>query len=208
MKITKLAIVPAALSASLLLGASMLEAQDATGSSAPAPAPSTQNAPPPQGGPGGAGGAQGFLQQIMERRDATIKTALNASDDEWAVIQPLLDKVEQAQFAFMTTGNFGFGLGGRRGGNGANGGNAGGGGAGGAGGGGGNNPFQGSPEAQALNDAVQSGSTSNDDLKAKMAAVRAARKKAQDDLTAARENLQKVLSLHQEAVLLSMGVLD
>ena len=197
MNITRFASVTAVLSASLLLGAPMLEAQDATGTSAATPAPSAQNSPAPQG-VNGAGGAQAFMQQMLERRDASIKTALNVSDDEWSVIQPLLDKVEQAQFAFVTSANFGFGFAGRRGGNGAPGG----------GGAGVNTFFQGSPEVQALNDAVQSGSTSSDDLKAKMAAVRAARKKAQDDLTAARQNLQKVLSLRQEAALLSMSVLD
>jgi hypothetical protein len=194
MNITRLATASAALSVSLLLGAPMLRAQDATGTLAATPAPSAQTSPAPQGG-NGAGGMQAFMQQILERRDAGIKTALKASDDEWAVIQPLLDKEEQAQFAFMTTANFGFGGGGRRGG--ANGGGAGAG-----------SMFQGSPDVQALNDAVQSGTTSNDDLKAKMAAVRAARKKTEDDLATARENLQKVLTLRQEAVLLSMGVLD
>lgn len=193
MKITKSAITSAALSASFLFCAPLLHAQDATTTAPATPAPSA-----PAGGGNGGGAAQDFIQRMMEARDANIKTALKATDDEWSVIQPLLDKVEQAQFAWATTGNFGFGFGGRRGG---------GGGAGGAGGGG--RPlFPGTPEVQALNDAAQSDSTSNDDLKAKMAAVRAARKKAEDDLAAARENLQKVLSLRQEAVLLSMGILD
>ncbi len=137
------------------------------------------------------------MKQMMAARDNNIKTALGVTDDEWAVIQPLLDKVEQAQLAFVGTANFGFGFGGRRGGPG-----------GGGPGRGGNPFFQSSPEVQALSDAVQSGSASNDDLKAKMTAVRDARKKATDNLAAARADLLKVLSLRQEAVLLSMGILD
>ena len=195
--ITRFAIVAAALSASLLLGTPVLNAQN-TSATTSGPA-----AGGPAGTPGG-GGAQAFMQQMLERRDANIKVELKVSDDEWSVIKPLLDKVELAQFAFITSGNFG--MGGRR----PAGGPGGGGGATGGGGGGqGGNPmFQGSPEVQALTDVVQSGSASNDDLKAKMAAVRELRKKATDDLAAARADLQKVLSLRQEAVLLSMGILD
>jgi hypothetical protein len=198
MNITKFTITSAALSASFLLSAPLLNAQDATTTTPAATATPAQSG---SGAPGG-GTVQDIMQRILERRDAGIKTALKVSDDEWAVIQPLLDKEEQAQFAYMMTGNYGFGIGGGR-----RGGNGGAGGAGGAGPGG-NPMFQGSPEVQALNDAAQSDATSNDDLKTKMAAVRDARKKAEDDLAAARANLQKVLTLRQEAVLLSMGVLD
>jgi hypothetical protein len=45
-------------------------------------------------------------------------------------------------------------------------------------------------------------------LKAKLTAVREARKKSAADLEAARADLAKVLSVRQEAVLVSMGVLD
>lgn len=204
MKTTRFATLPALLSASLFLSTSMLVAQDA-----PPPAPPAAPAPgaPAPGGPARPGGfgnlsPQEIQQRIMEMRDASIKTTLKVSDDEWAVIQPLLDKVEKAQFTMLTSGNSGFGgfgLGGNRGG-GPN--------------GGGNPPvrangfFQTAPEAGALIEAAGSDTATNDDLKAKMAAVRAARKKAQDDLAAARADLQKVLTLKQEAILLGMGILE
>ncbi|HWB59029.1 MAG TPA: hypothetical protein VG733_06040, partial [Chthoniobacteraceae bacterium] len=68
--------------------------------------------------------------------------------------------------------------------------------------------MQGSPESQALSAAVQSDATSDNDLKAKMDAVRAARKKAEDELASARADLQKVLTVRQEAILLNMGILN
>ena len=210
MKTIRFATLPALLSASLLLSASALVAQDA-----PPPAPPATPAPgaPAPGGPARPGGfgnlsPQDLQQRIMDMRDASIRTTLKVSDDEWSVIHPLLDKVEKAQFAMLTSGNSGFGgfgLGGNRGG-GPN--------AGGANPGGGNPParasgfFQTAPEAGALIEAAGSDTATNDDLKAKMAAVRAARKKAQDDLAAARADLQKVLTLKQEAILLAMGILE
>jgi hypothetical protein len=193
--------IAASLAASLFSCSPLLNAQDTT---AATPAPGASPAASPN--TSGTGGAQDFMRQMMQRRNDGIKTALKVSDDEWAVIQPLLEKVEQAQFALVMSSNpaGGFGFGRRGGGPGEPG-------AGGPGGGPGAaaaQMFQGSPESQALSTALQSDSTSNDDLKTKMAAVRDARKKAEDNLAAARADLQKVLTLRQEAVLLNMGVLN
>jgi len=176
---------------------------------------SAQNAAPANGNNGGNGGGRRgggnfdptqFRQQMNER----IKTALKASDDEWGVIQPLLEKVQEKQFAGR--GGFG-GFGGRRGGN------NGGGGAAGAGGTGGgtaaadtnnNNNRQrgGSPESQALRDTLDNESSSADDIKAKLTALRDARKKNTAELEAARADLRKVLTLRQEATLVSMSILE
>jgi len=65
-----------------------------------------------------------------------------------------------------------------------------------------------SPEVEALRDALASQDTSTDDIKAKLQALRDARKKQEADLETARENLKKVLTLRQEAILVEMGVLD
>ena len=54
--------------------------------------------------------------------------------------------------------------------------------------------------------AIESGNAS--DIKAKMEAVRAARKKAQAELQDAREKLRKVLTAKQEAQLFVAGMLD
>jgi len=63
-------------------------------------------------------------------------------------------------------------------------------------------------EADALRTALQSDATSNDEIKTKLQALRDARKKAQDTLEQAREDLKKVLTLRQEATLVQMGLLD
>jgi hypothetical protein len=133
-----------------------------------------------------------------------LKAALKASDDEWAVIQPLLEKVQIAQRATMA-GRFGGGFG-RRGGGGG-GGNGGPGATGGASPGNRPSRFD-SPEADALRAALASDGTSNDEIKAKLQALREARKKASADLEAAREDLKKVLTLRQEATLVQMGILE
>ena len=161
---------------------------------------------PGQGGRrGGDRGPGGFnVEEFRNRMNARIKEQLKATDEEWAVLQPLIEKVQNKQRDAMTSRGFGGFFGGRGGG-----GPGGDRGAGGGGGGGGDRGDRGgSPEAQALRTAIESDSTSAEDLKAKLAAVREARKKAAAELEAARADLAKVLSVRQEAVLVSMGVLD
>lgn len=204
----------------LLLYAPRVMAQDASPS--PAAASGTTGTATPATAPaaGGGGGNPNFYQRMNDR----LKTALQASDDEWAIIQPLLEKVQTAQRATMA-GRFGGFGGGRRGGFGGNGGGNGGNGGGYGGNGGGNGPNGGnggqgggtqgnrparfdSPEAEALRTALASDSTSPDEIKAKLQALRDARKKAAGDLEQARQDLTKVLTLRQEATLVQMGILD
>lgn len=134
-----------------------------------------------------------------------IKDALKVTDDEWAVLQPLLQKVEDKQRAAMETRGFGgFGRGGY-GNRGPRGGDAGGATAGNAAT---PPPRPGAEQVQALRTALESDSTPSDDIKAKLTALRDQRKKAEADLAAARQDLQKVLTLRQEATLVSMGILE
>ena len=151
------------------------------------------NNPPP--GPGGGGRGNFNPEEFRTRMEERVKTSLKVTDDEWKVLQPLIEKVQTKQRDSMM-GRFG-GFGGGRG--------PGGGGPGG-GGPGGDRP--GSAESQALRTALDGESTSADDIKAKLAAVRDQRKKAAAELTAARADLQKVVTVRQEAVLVSMGVLE
>ena len=139
-----------------------------------------------------------------------IKTQLKATDDEWAVIQPLLDKVQTKMRETMESrfrGMGGFGGGPRRGGENRP--------------GGGNAPDAnradanrprpprgGSPEAQALMETLQNDTASTNDIKTKLEALREQRKKSEADLAQAREDLKKVLTLRQEAILVSAGMLD
>jgi hypothetical protein len=131
-----------------------------------------------------------------------LKTMLKATDDEWAVIQPLLAIVQADQRAMTAArlGGFGGFGGGRRGG--------GQGGAGGPGGAAGANGATRSPEADALRTALASDATSDADIKTKLEAFRDARKKQADALEQARQDLEKVLTLRQEATLVQMGVLE
>lgn len=149
---------------------------------------------------GDRGGQRGNFdpQQFRQRMYEQIKTQLKASDDEWSVIQPKLDKVMEAQRAMRP----GWGMRGNRGGNRP-----------------GPSPDGGAPASDRpqselekatteLRTALDAESTSAPDLAAKLAAVRAARAKAQAELTAAREELKQLLTARQEAVLVMMGSLE
>ena len=168
---------------------------------APPPPPAAEGDARP-GGPGGPGG-EGRREEWRQRMADRIKTQMKATDDEWSVIQPLLEKVETKMRESMG-GRFG-GMGGpggrggprREGGNNAgNGGDA-------------NRPQPaGMAETQALRQTLENGDASTADIKAKLQAVRDQRKKSEADLAQSREDLKKVLNVRQEAVLVSMGVLE
>jgi hypothetical protein len=144
-------------------------------------------------------GNRGNFEEFRQRMNERLKTSLKVSDDEWAVLQPLIEKVQTKQMA----GRFGgFGGGGR-----GPGGDRGGGGGGGGGGDRGGDRG-GSPESQALRTALENESTQPEELKSKLAAVRDARKRSAAELAAAREDLRKVVTVRQEAVLVSMGILE
>ncbi|MEO8353968.1 MAG: hypothetical protein ABI680_19745 [Chthoniobacteraceae bacterium] len=164
-------------------------------------APAQDNANPPGGRDGNRGDRGNFNpEDFRKRMNERLKESLKASDDEWAVIQPLIEKVQTTQREAMGGGRGGFGGRGRgQGGPGGRGGN----------GGGGDRPeTPGAVANTALREAVESDSTTPEELKAKIAAVREVRKKAEAELTAARAELVKVLSVRQEAALVSMGILE
>jgi len=154
---------------------------------------------PAAGNPGGPGGAQSgdrfaqFRQRMAERMKATLKV----NDEEWSAIQPLIEKVMAKQREATGGGRFGGGPG-----------------RGGPGGGGGDqgrpqgNHPQDLPAADALRTALESEGTPAADIKAKLEALREARKKATAELEQAREDLRKVLTQRQEATLVLMGILQ
>ena len=203
MHLFKPTVCTAALAAGLLLPAFRASAQDAP---PPAPAGTPSVAAPAPANPGDQ-----FRQRINDR----LKTALKASDDEWSVIQPLLEKVEEKQRDVLTN-RFGGLMRGGPGGEGRrrpadNGGNA----TQAAGQGEGNRPARreggrppASAEATALETALQDDNTNVNDVKTKLAALRAERAKANADLASARTDLQKVLNMRQEAVLVLAGMLE
>ncbi len=173
---------------------------------APPPPPAEEGGGRP-GGPGGPGGPEGDArrQEWRQRMADRIKTQMKATDDEWSVIQPLLEKVETKMRESMGR-RFGGMAGGGRGGprRGPGGDNNGGGNTDAA-----NNRPQpaGAAETQALRTTLD-GDASTNDIKAKLQAVRDQRKKSDAELASTREDLKKVLNLRQEAVLVLMGVLD
>lgn len=153
---------------------------------------------PAQNAQGQNGGGRGNYnpEEFRQRMNDRLKSSLKVSDDEWSVIQPLIEKVQTKQRDAMGGRGFGGrGPGGDRGGD--------------RGGRGGDNAARpGAAESDALRTALENESTSPDELKTKLNAVREQRKKSQADLAAAREELRKVLSVRQEAALVSMGVLE
>jgi hypothetical protein len=130
-----------------------------------------------------------FRQQRLDR----IKEQLGASEDEWKVLQPKLEKVFDAQR--QTFAGFGGGRG--RG-------------PGGGGGGGGDNQPQ-TPIAKAsadLRTTLENKDAPADEIAKKLAALREAREKARSELTAAQKELKEVLTQRQEAVLVTNGMLE
>ena len=159
----------------------------------------------------------------------SVKPLIKATDEEWKVIGPKLQAVVTARQAVMTytapaAGRGGFGgagfpnfggtdslagpvadsqgFGGGRGGRGR--------GPGGGGPpadfGGGNNVV--STALAELKTVLAESTSTPEQIKAKVAAVRSARQKAAADLTTAQKNLLRLLTADQEVTLLSLGYLD
>lgn len=139
--------------------------------------------------PGGPKGGD-RMEQFRQRMNEFLKTALKVSDEEWAIIQPLLEKVQikQREASGPRMGFFG----GRRGGT--------------------DRPrppgAPATPDADALKAALENEATAPADIKIKLEALREARKKAASELAQAREDLRKVLTQRQEATLVLAGILE
>lgn len=132
--------------------------------------------------------------QFRERMMNNIKERLGASDDEWKVLQPKVEKIMTAQRESRGGGLGGGGGFGRRGGQ---------------GGGGDQQPTTAVGIAtQDLNKALENKDTPADELAKKLAALRDAREKAKAATAAAQKELKEVLTARQEAVLVTMGMLD
>jgi Spy/CpxP family protein refolding chaperone len=153
---------------------------------------------PPPGGFVGFGGGFAAANRLED-----VKKQLGATDEEWKVIGPKLQKVTAARQALLAgpgaggpqfaMGGFGgpFGGGGRPG---------------------GGPPAGGSSvisQAQAdLKTVLDDPKHTPAEVREKVAAVRKARQKARGDLDAAQKDLLEMLTAEQEAVLVSLGYLD
>jgi hypothetical protein len=142
-------------------------------------------------GEGRGGSPEEWRQRMAER----MKEQLQVNDEEWGVLEPKIEKVGRA----MRDARGGFGMGRRGGGQGG----------GGQGGSGGDQPETEVAKAtRDLRTTLEAGNASEQDLAAKLTALREARKKAQAELEAARKELQEVLTPRQEAVMVMMGMLE
>jgi len=148
---------------------------------------------------------QEFRQRMMDNYRERLEIK---GDDEWKAVQPLIEKVTDARRDVgFGGGGFAFGrggAGGRRGGGNAdaqpNGNNN----------QGGRRGFRGgepSAEAEELQKAIDS-NASKDELKAKLAKFRDARKEKEAKLAKAQDDLKKVLTVKQEAAAVLMGLLQ
>jgi len=125
-----------------------------------------------------------FRQQQLDRHRERLDVK---SDDEWKKIEPLVTKIMDAQRDARMGLSFGFG--GRRG-----------------GGGGGGFSGDPTPEGDALQKAMDS-KASPDDLKAKLAKFRDARKAKETALEKAQDDLRKALTPRQEVAAVLGGLL-
>lgn len=155
---------------------------------------------------GGEGDRESRMNEMRQRMSERMKTALGASDEEWSVLQPRIEKVTTLQREGRMGGMMGM-MGGRgrgpgRGGPGGEGGERG----------------PGGPEAGPQSEIAKASgelrttladeSASADSIKSKLEAYRAARKKNQEELSKAQTELRELLDSRQEAQLVMMGLLD
>ncbi len=160
------------------------------------------------GGPGGNFDPAQMRQRMMER----MKEQLGADDAAWKVLEPRLTKVMELnrQASSGRGGAFGmmFGRGGR-GGPGGPGGDQ--------GGPQGDRRGPGGPmgEQTALDKALtqlrttlENQSATAEEIKTQLTNVRQTREKARQELAVAQQDLKKILTVRQEAILVSMGQLD
>lgn len=175
------------IAAGMCLGASNLLAQSNNNSNA-------RQGRPGRGGPPDPAQQQQRQQQRMDQ----LKADLEVTDDaEWKAMQPLIQKVMDIQREAIGDRMRGFF--GRRGGGPDNGNQGGPRGPGGFG----QTP---SPEADALQKAID-GKASNAEMKAAIAKYQAARQAKQAELDKAQADLRKVLSVRQEGIATSRGLL-
>lgn len=142
----------------------------------------------------GEGWDPGRWRDMMNER---MKETLGASDEEWAVLQPKIEKINELRMPMATGMMFGgFGMRGRGGdGDGNRGPRAGFGG-------------EPAPEAAALQEALDNQNTSAESLQEKLDAFRKAAADREAKLKEAREELRELVTPRQEALLVLNGTLD
>ena len=165
--------------------------------------------PPPPGQERGRGGPRSpeewrqRMEEFRTRIEDQLRERLGATEEEWKVLQPRMDKVQQLMRQSRAGLRGMFGMTGR-GGRGRRGGDD-------------RQPAEGTPEressdveqkTEALQSLLDDETSSAPSIKAALAALRKARQKAQEELAVARKELREVVTARQEAQLVLMGMLD
>jgi hypothetical protein len=150
------------------------------------------------GGGFGGGGGGGFGQMDPAQRQQMMMDRYKedlgfTNDTDWSAVQPLVQKVADAQREALQARFAGFRRGGRNGG--------------GGGGGGGAFGGQTDPDREALQQAVDNNAPAGQ-VKAALDKYRAAQKSKQARLESAQADLKKVLSSKQEAAAVLAGLLN
>jgi len=135
-------------------------------------------------------------EQVRQRMLERVKETIGATEEEWKELQPRVEKVQT--LSLQTRGLMGrgmrFGRGGRR-----------------------PQPAAGAeaPKPTELEEAtrelrqlLENPDAADADIKARLAALRDARKKAQEELAKAQKELREIATARQEAHLVLMGLLD
>ena len=144
-------------------------------------------------GHGGRGGRGGWdMAAIRQRMAERMKEMLGSTDEEWKLIQPMIEKVQSIQRQTRAGGRSMWR--GRR-----------------------RSSQQGGEErvksaieksAEALKKILDNKDSKPEEIKAALEDYRAQRKKVQDELKIAQQKLGEVLTQQQEANLVLMGTLD
>ena len=151
---------------------------------------------------GGPRGGQFDPEQIRQRGLEFIQEALGATNEEWAVLGPRVEKVQTLSRQTRRGGMGMFGMFGNREGR--------------------EGPRRGMREdvastrqlseaekaLQELRAALENQEAKPEDIKNKLTALREAREKAKQQLDKAQQELRELLSLRQEAQLVLIGLLD
>ncbi len=146
------------------------------------------------------GDREGMRQRFMERYLERIKETLQATDEEWTVLKPRIEKVQTLSQQANVGGGMRmlFARRARRAGT-PEGGEA----------------AEPAPELSAVEKAIQDLQTvlaneqaTPEEIAAKLTALREAREKANQELAKAQEGLRGLLAVRQEAQLVLMGLLD
>ncbi len=162
-------------------------------------------APQAQRGQRGGFGGRFDPEQFRQRMEQRLRQQLGATEQEWKVLGPRVLKVQELSRQVDGRGGM-FGAFGRRGRFG---------GRGGPGGRSGDRPGAPDREPTAVEKAqeqlrtvLDNSESTPEQIKSQLTALRSAREKTRQELAKAQQDLKKIITVRQEAILVMMGTLD